>query len=107
MTEQADRLLYELENLKQLLDKPLDSNASSIESDLDAVEGIPLLNDQIPTLQEESLTLPGKHSEFEAPLSDQRIVQVVDVLVAEYMPALEKKLRDRLLAELSFNIEAL
>ena len=107
-TERADRLLDELEDLRQLLDEPfdepLDQPPDLPESDFEDVEEIPLLNDQIPTLADEAILNVEPLLELEAPLSDVKIQRMVDEIVAEHLPVLEKKLRERLLEALSFEI---
>ncbi len=205
----AEHLLDELENLKQLLDKPLESNIPVLDSepddndflidesltngdttsletpsefsaksyysapsnaaddsapeefvidessiDADDFSDIPLLNEQIPALpgdaeeeflldfdkgdvqdenildalisnsmvsdsvasdgvKLETMEPPVLHNELDAgnvsppqdsPFSDEQIEAIIDKLVAEQLPILEKRLRQKLLDALSFDI---
>ena len=110
---QKERLLGELEDLRQLLDASPE-DMPLLDNTLDVEESIPVLDDEIPTLQpltssEFSLTEPQPSEqvaplEMETPFTKEQINAMVDELVAEYMPAIEQKLRTKLLEALSFDI---
>ncbi len=96
--DSAELLLSDLENLRKLLGE--DSFEEEIFSDdleFDLGEHIPILADRVP-LPEETIV----NNQMQTPsLPDDEISQIIDTLVAEYLPEIEKKLRSRLLDALS------
>ncbi|MTI13290.1 hypothetical protein [Sansalvadorimonas verongulae] len=108
-TDQAEMLIDELEGLRQLLDKPLSENIPTHKekpNTAPAGDTIPVLDDQIPTLQ----PLPADHmtsADRDKPLNEHQISKMVDNVVAEYMPVIEKRLREKLLESLNFDTQGL
>ncbi|WP_281648023.1 hypothetical protein [Parendozoicomonas sp. Alg238-R29] len=108
MTEQADQaelLLDELEDLRQLLDKPFTHNIPMLKGKLDMEAEIPTLDDRVqPLSSKEEPVVQFSEADLDAPLSNDQISSIVDELVAEHLPIIEKKLRESLLEALSFKL---
>lgn len=100
---QKERLLGELEDLRQLLDASPE-DMPLLDDILDSKEDIPVLDDEIPTLQPLTSSEQVAPLEMEAPFTKEQINTMVNELVAEYMPVIEQKLRTKLLEALSFDI---
>ncbi|CAM3752860.1 hypothetical protein [Parendozoicomonas haliclonae] len=100
--DQAEGLLDELENLKKLLNQSNNvQDQGYTNQNLEMVEGIPMLNDQIPTLDASELVLDDNMDDPSSALSQEFIENIVDEIVASYLPVMEKELRNRLLSALS------
>ena len=80
---------------------PLNPALDELAHDLEKIAGIPVLNDQIATLKDDDLHLDSDMLELDINANDKRIEKIVDDLVAEHLPALEKKLKGRLLKAFS------
>ena len=126
-TKQADQLLDELENLKQLLKDSQFSQQhddacgsqdshSHTELDIDELEldwnlpgNIPVLEDLVyddnPAEQTQTAS-PTPGSLTPSAESGDVIHQIIDEVVAEYLPILERRLREKLLEQLDAHISA-
>ena len=96
--DSAELLLNDLENLRKLLDEnSIEEEILADDLEFDLGEHIPVLADRVSLPENPVVNRPSQG----VSLPDDEISLIIDNLVAEYLPEIEKKLRSRLLDALS------